>query len=231
MAPVPERYRGLWRRSLYAEPAEGEAALVDRDTRVYWLQVGDWHADLRVPADRPDCPGVRSVDDCPRAQLVRLAGQTAFAGITRVEGRFCTWHRLIDLSPELAKDIGVMRFVDDDTLEERHPQGLYRERWERVPVSAGAEPLARVDDGGLPRWLEYGDYAMAITPRAALGAAHDLLAPASTLDDTALRERLSLRIDFAERRPDGWHVARSTHPWREGLRLPVADTNDSGITR
>lgn len=220
MGHVPARLHGVWQRSLYAEPADGEPAYVDRDTQVFWLQAGDWHADLRVRADRSDFSGIASIEHCSRAQRIELAGQTAFAGITCVEGAFCTWHRLVDLGPGMDKDIGAMRFIDDDNLEERHPRGLYRELWQRLPVAANVQPIVRFYDNGLPRWLEYGDYAMAITPRTTIGADHDPLADPATLDEAALCERLSLCIEFARREPStgGWRVVLTTHPWREGQR-------------
>jgi hypothetical protein len=216
---VPPIYHGLWQRTLYAEPADGEAQFVDRDTQVFWLQAGDWHADLRVPADRPDFSGVGAIGDCSREQLLWLARQTAFAGITRVEGRFCTWHRLVDLSPGLEKDVGVMRFLDDDTLEERHAEGRYREVWSRTTRTVQPEPVTRFDRAGLPRWLETGDYAMAISPRRQIEPAHDLLADPATLTGPALTERAALEIGFAQRSIDGWRISLSTLPWREGYRI------------
>ena len=42
MRPVPEMYRGLWRRRLLETPA-----LVDRRTTVYWLQTASLYADPR----------------------------------------------------------------------------------------------------------------------------------------------------------------------------------------
>lgn len=216
MSHVPTHYHGLWRRTLYAEPAAGEPVFVDRDTQVFWLQAGDWHADLRVPADRPDFAGIDTLAGCGRDRLVWLACQTAFAGITRVEGRFCTWHRLVDLAPTLDKDIGEMRFIDDDTLEERHPGGLYRELWQRLTPAGSAEPVVRLDATGLPRWLEYGDHAMAIVPRREPSPNHDLLAAPERLSGAALHERTGLEISLARRTSDGWHVTLSLWPWREG---------------
>ncbi|MES1930013.1 hypothetical protein SADO_12184 [Salinisphaera dokdonensis CL-ES53] len=219
MGHVPLRYHGLWQRTLYAEPANGEPTYVDRDTQVYWLQAGDWHADLRVPGERPDFSGVGSLDDCSHEQLIWLAGQTAFAGITRVEGHFCSWHRLVDLSPGLEKDLGVMRFVDENTLEERQPVGRYRELWSRVSQNRKAEPIVQFDADGLPAWLEYGDHAMAVTARAGIAPAHDLLADPATLTTTVLRERTALEISFAERADDGWQIRLSTLPWLEGRSI------------
>ena len=219
MSLVPTRYHGLWQRTLYAEPARGEPDRVDDTTQVFWLQAGDWHADLRVPADRRDFTGIESLPACRRDQLEWLAGLTAFAGITRVQGPFCTWHRLVDLSPGLDKDIGVMRFIDDDTLEECHPSGRYREIWRRLTTLASAEPIVERNAAGLPCWLQYGDHAMAIDDRTPADNAPDLLAEPAGLDTAALQERLAVNIRYARRRDQAWEVQLSTWPWQENRPL------------
>ena len=215
MSLVPPIYHGLWQRTLYAEPAQGEPEHIDDDTQVFWLQAGDWHADLRVPANRPDFAGIDSLDECSRDQLQWLAGQTAFAGITRVQGPFCTWHRLVDLSPGLEKDIGVMRFIDDDTLEECHPSGIYREVWRRMSVGERPEPIVERDASGLPRWLQYGDHAMAIDAGSTVEHEPDLFAHPSELSTAALKARMAVNIRYVRRRGATWEVRLSTRPWQE----------------
>lgn len=215
---VPSRYHGVWQRTLYTGEGEHGDYIEDRTTRVVWLQTACWHADLRVPADRPDFTDVTSLDDCDRDRLVWLAGQTAFAGITRVEGRFCTWHRLLDQHPGLEKDVGEMAFLDEDTLEERHPQGRYRELWVRQADAGGAERTCLGPDG-LPRWLQWGGHAMSIVPRFALPQTHDLLAAPRTLDSETLRLRAGMEISYARCNGSGWKIMLSTHPWREGFEI------------
>ena len=105
---TPEEFRGVWRRTLYAEPATKSSATkssatkspanelyqqADTTTQVYWIQGKYWHADLRLPAKAPDFAGTTCLDDCNRSQLEWLAGLTAFAGITQIEGEQCVWHR------------------------------------------------------------------------------------------------------------------------------------------
>lgn len=215
---VPSVYHGVWWRTLYAgEDGEG-LHIEDRSTRVIWLQTAFWHADLRVPKNRPDFTGVMSLDSCDRDRLVWLAGQTAFAGLTRVEGRFCTWHRLLDLSPGLEKDVGEMAWLGSGTLEERHPQGRYIEHWQQQPAGSSNQ-LVHLGTGGLPRWLQFGDHAMSIVPRPALPQAHDPLAVPQALDDAALRLRAGLEISYARHEDTGWRIELSTHPWREGLEV------------
>lgn len=217
MSAVPPRYRGLWRRTCYSEPRKDGAPLEDRDTQVYWLQSAHWHADIRIPAGGPDFSGVASLADCDRERLIWLAGLTAFAGLTRVEGRFCTWHRLVDMRPGLDKDIGVMHFDTATELEERHPADRYRERWQReYPAGDAAPESVQLTEEGLPAWIQRGRHAFTIAPRPALADDHDLLAPPERLTDDALRVRAALAISYARRESDGWRIVLSTQPWRRG---------------
>ncbi|MES1955407.1 hypothetical protein [Salinisphaera hydrothermalis] len=216
MSGVPARYRGLWRRRLYVEPAAGPSVVEDTTTEVYWLQTGLWHADLRIPVGMPDFTGVGSLADCDRMQLIWIAGLTAFAGRTIVEGRFCTWHRLVDMAPGLDKDIGGMQFLSDRLLEEQHPDGRYLERWEKVASGDATGEVARIDEAGLPVWLQQGAHAFRIVPRPSLEADHELLEAPETLAGAALARRAATEVSYLCRDADGWRVARSTHPWRIG---------------
>jgi len=62
--PVPDRYRGVWVRTLLTTPKSR-----DDTTFVRWLQTSRWHADLRVP---------------PGTGTDRLARQQGFCGVTTV---------------------------------------------------------------------------------------------------------------------------------------------------
>jgi hypothetical protein len=63
MTGVPERYHGVWARTLLETP-EGR----DTTTWVRWLQTGLWHGDLRVPLE-----AARDVPE-GRAQVQGFAG-------------------------------------------------------------------------------------------------------------------------------------------------------------
>jgi hypothetical protein len=91
---VPERYRGVWRRSLLETPAKPATPAPtesptkaprqrDAQTWVRWLQTASWHADLRVPAAArpPSAPGHPGARPTP----LQLAAQQGFLGRTRVE--------------------------------------------------------------------------------------------------------------------------------------------------
>lgn len=216
MSAVPDRYRGLWTRTRYVEPAAGEPIVADTSTWVFWLQTALWHVDLRIPAAAPDFGGIKGLADCDRERLVWIAGLTAFAGRTIVAGCFCTWHRLVDMAPELEKDIGKMCFGSDGTLEEHHPEGRYRERWAKLPDDGQTREVVKLDAGGLPVWLQHGSHAFIVRARPQMADDHDLLAPPAALATDALRVRAALEISYAHRGRQGWRVERSTHPWRVG---------------
>lgn len=215
---TPKAFRGVWQRTLYAEPANQPYQQADTTTRVYWLQGKHWHADLRLPADSPDFAGITGLDDCNRRQLEWLAGLTAFAGITQIDSELgvCTWHRYQDLCPSLDKDVGLLQWVNDTTLEERHPHGLYVEHWQQLS-NAAAEEVIQTDEQGQLRWLQIGDHAMAITPRPVVANASELFSPISATNDDTLRWRASLCFDYLQRSQGGWQVVLSTQPWRMGL--------------
>lgn len=185
--PVPVRYRGVWRRTLLQTPTE-----VDRDSWVRWLQLGRWHADLRVPAT---------------AQRVQeLQG---FAGVTEVragaQGEICTWHRMVDFQPPGPHpDAGYMSFETEQRLVEVGVHGEYREVWERLPGSLGrglvAAELPRPD--GLPaaRLFLAGRYLMRVRPASAHG-------------------HLDFEISFGVLAAGRWRIERSTLPQLQGQSL------------
>ena len=149
---VPEQYPGGWQRMLYAEPHTPPYRVTDTTTQVVWLQGHQWHADLRIPADAPDFSGIQSLEECSRSQLEWLASLTAFAGLTQIEDGICTWHRFQDLCPSLEKDVGLLRWLNDHTIEEQHPVGHYVEHWQRFTAPHAKETI-RIDALGRLRWL------------------------------------------------------------------------------
>ncbi len=126
--------QGLWRRLWLAAPNHH-----DSTTRVSWIQAGNLHVDLRLPADVPDIAGARALRDLDAATLRLLAACEGFAGKTVLEGDVCTWQREINYrgAPE-GPDVGRLERTPDGLLE----TGLmanYSELWrldETGPVRA-----------------------------------------------------------------------------------------------
>tara|TARA_R110002012_G_scaffold7320_1_gene34457 strand:- start:659 stop:1372 length:714 start_codon:yes stop_codon:yes gene_type:complete len=219
---VPEQYQGGWQRTLYAEPNTPPYRKTDTTTKVVWLQGQQWHADLRIPADAPDFSGIQTLEACSRPQLEWMASLTAFAGLTQIEGGVCTWHRFQDICPSLEKDVGLLRWLDGQTVEEQHPAGHYVEDWQRLSAPSANETI-RVDELGRLRWLALGDHAIAITPRPlTVDLQRPFTLPSNASIET-LRWRVSLCFDYCQRQQEGWRIELSTQPWRKGCFLNGAN--------
>ncbi|MDO8903861.1 hypothetical protein [Hydrogenophaga sp.] len=213
-APIPERYHGVWQRTLLESP-EGR----DTTTWVRWLQTGLWHGDLRVPAeaDRSTPPG--------RAQQQGFAGTTAITRPDPALPEVCTWQRTIDFQPPRSTpDAGHMVFETPDRVIETGIHGTYLEVWERLPGSIGQRiALARLGPNGEPtaeRLLVCGRYLMHLCPRDTPWPAD--LAPDETLADLMQRHPhqasalLNFTIAFGTWIDGMWTVERATRPALEG---------------
>lgn len=204
--PVPVRYRGVWRRSLFATPG-----LRDTSTTVFWLQTERWHADIRLPAGRPDFSGVRQLADCSAEQLDWLRHQQGFAGVTEVDTsvapEVCRWHRVVDFQPPLeTADAGTMEF-QPGVLIEMGVHADYLEHWHKLPDSDQSFAVLRNVAASEPMQilLAAGSYVMRVREHAngwGSGA--------------ALEAILDFEISFGVREAQGWRILHSTLPWLEG---------------
>jgi hypothetical protein len=153
-APVPERYRGVWARTLLETPT-----LRDDTTFVRWLQTAHRHADLRVPHEAR----------LPPVGAAQLALQQGFCGHTEVTtasgDEFCQWHRVHDLQPPRGQpDIGRIRFETPDRLIETGVHADYLEVWERLTGSTGRSAVL---EQGQDTLLLAGRFLMRVRPSAA----------------------------------------------------------------
>ena len=222
--PVPERYHGVWARTLLETPAGR-----DTSTFVRWLQTAHWHADLRIPLAARAGAGAGAGD---------LALQQGFCGITTVApqgGReVCTWQRRLDFQPPgLTPDAGYIEFDGTERLIETGVHGSYLEIWERLPGSA--RPVAMQEftevDGRSGRLLRAGAYAMRVRPRTlawpADTRAGESLADLAQRQPAARAGLLDFEISFGPLRetPAGlrWQIEQSTLPALAGSESPLAD--------
>ena len=234
MDALPERLQGLWRRTRLRVPAGSGAVLDDRRTQVWWLQTPHWHADLRVPADRPSFDGVGSLADCSTAQLRWLLTQEGFAGITRVEGvaddtvAACRWHRLIDHAESRVADVGGLRF-DADGMDEWGLEADYDERWIAEDCGPGWSAEGSADEPPGTRLsrlrIRVGRWQMTLRARQLDAASTRTVRHAVATDQPIAREALlaaaDCEISLAEQVGGDWRVRRSTLPWLEGR--PASD--------
>ncbi len=235
ISQVPPHYRGVWQRSLLETPR-----IRDVNTTVFWLQTSQWHADIRIPAGRPDFSGVTAFADCNELQLDWLVRQHGFAGITQVDGErsheICRWHRLFDYHPAGTKpDAGLMRF-GSTLLTETGLYASYLEHWHLLPDSLDgfvALQLLNADDApATPAQflLVAGMYVMQIRDRAVAWPAS--MKPGTLLTSRAALEQLDLLdfdISFGRRSAIGWDVLHSTLPWRVGQSVSIQLEQVQGV--
>lgn len=100
----------------------------DTTSQVVWMQPQSWHADIRVPASRPSFAGKTRLDQLNGTELLELAKQQGFAGVTEVKGEVCRWLRRHDFQPPSgANDIGRMEFETLDRVLEYGVEADYFE--------------------------------------------------------------------------------------------------------
>ncbi len=213
---VSEDYVGLWRRTLLRAPG-----VEDTTTQVYWLQTSSWHADIRVPADRPVLSGRTGLAALNAQEMRALARQQGFAGITEVEADLCRWHRRFDYQPPSGfNDVGRMQFEGPDRLLEYGVEQDYFEIWERMPGSGAGKVQEADDPEGRPALqLTLGPWVMFVRPRhTALERAPGLGELVAAADNATRAALLDFEISFGQRHGSGkaWRVELSTLPWLEG---------------
>ena len=214
---VPYAYLGVWKRTLLRTPT-----IEDTTTNVYWMQTQSWHADLRVPANRPAFDGKTALDQLDRTELLELARQQGFCGTTVVDEDTCRWLRRYDFQPPNgANDIGRMKFDGPDRVLEYGVEADYFEIWERLPDSRGKTFAVQLSDDPLSLLLSAGEYVMSVRPRATkLPAASNLTAFLEGKNGQILREALDFEISFGKRvSDDAWRLELSTLPWKAGLEI------------
>ncbi|WP_291012970.1 hypothetical protein [Hydrogenophaga sp.] len=216
--PVPDRYHGVWTRTLLETP-EGR----DTTTWVRWLQTSQWHADLRVPVN------------LDRAEATGLAQQQGFCGVTEItpalgdQPEICTWHRQVDLQPARSTpDAGHMVFEGSHRVIETGIHGRYLEVWERLPDSVGRQlVLLGLDAAGEltnERILISGSHLVRVRPRRTAW-------PEDTLPDedlaTVLARHplltgplLAMEISFGRLKDSIWTIECSSLPLLEHQVFP-----------
>lgn len=221
---LPLAWQGLWKRTLLERRGPG-VLTNDRPARVFWLQTALYHADLRIPLERPDFSGITSLKACDDDQLRFLAGQEAFFGITRVEGGICTWLRLHDLKPGTGLDVARMAFDSGKLLVEMGIAEDYLEHWSLVDGSKPdgcAAPALRLSETGL--FLQSGAFAVALTKRPPAPPGIDAYEGLEEQSRDHLMWLAALELCLCRREGGRWVVRHATHPWKEGRTLDDLET-------
>ena len=227
--PLPAEYIGVWQRDLF------ETATIKDDTSlVLWMQTQQYHIDIRIPATLADIRAVHSLADYNDEELLILASQQGFAGITQVtpstakSSDICQWHREIDFQPQTdARDIGKMVFTDADTIIETGIDDVYLEVWRRLEDSQ--KPCSfKLSTGKSRKGLATPAYCMRAGSFVAYARPRQIVMPkiASLIDAIytikpardELLDFLDMEISFGEVIDEKcWKIKHSTLPFKEGL--------------
>jgi hypothetical protein len=230
---VPDDYRGVWTcTQVHALDSSGHT---DPNTAAApagwsrWVQTGQSHAHLRLPADALALRQPLPLDRLSPQQLAALTHQQAHVGDTQVqeepEGELCTWlHRADYQPPSLATDAAWMMFHAPDRVWRIPLQGDVTEVWERLPDSLGRfRCLAGLDAQGHDdgrRVLVAGAYAMhaRLRPIAWPRGMRPGLSLAEAMmhrPDQALHW-LDQELSFGRCEAGRWTIEHSTLPALEG---------------
>lgn len=218
MVSIPDEYVGLWRRDSLMQPTGSR----DVTTEVYWLQSHGLYVDLRIPKDRPDFGGYRSLQALPQGHLDWLKSQEGFAGRLLVNDRICHWRRDLDFQPPGSfDDIGEAHFIGDSVLLESGVFTDYAEIWQRSVLNGNGQILAARalpgEQGRLGFWVVVGDYFMYAIDRLAPFPAVDDVGEGEAFDGIWMRPDFDCEIGFGRihgSRP--WRIERCSLPFREG---------------
>ena len=172
--PVPKKYMGVWQRQLLET-----STIRDESSTVFWMQSQFHHIDIRIPISLNQLRSVNTLDDYNNEELLLLAEQQGFAGITKVTQHqtllgqaiskqsnvdkdirldVCEWLREIDYQPasecsDKCRDISEMNFTDANTVIETGIDAQYLEIWRRLDGSE--QPVTHQFITGINRHAEY----------------------------------------------------------------------------
>jgi hypothetical protein len=230
-ATVPEKMIGCWER-LSIRFSDGKE---DKTTRVIWLQTLSGVGDIRIPASRPNLRERKSLGDCSKDELLTLAEQDCFCGITLVDlgarpFPTASWPKeayLFRFQPVITfPEPGWIEWQADGTcMIERAPSGAYMEDWRLQSGSRSfAAHLTKRDAAQTECLYVAGDHAIyARNRRVNLPSNKTLLELArdAQYDRHRLEELVDCEFSYARRAQTGddYDIVVSTLPWREGKSL------------
>ena len=231
--PVPTNYIGVWQRHLLET-----TVIKDDSSRVMWMQSQHYHIDVRIPAICTGFKTASALQDYSDAELMLLASQQGFAGLTHVtlntaqSSDVCQWVREMDYqAPTDARDIGKMVFTDANTVIETGIDDAYLEVWRRLENSH--EPcFFTFTSGKNNRGRDVPAYFMRTGNHVALARPRTVSVPkAPTLihaiqsqkpSHEQLLDWLDMEISFGEMLDENhWQIKHSTLPFKQNLIIEL----------
>ena len=212
---------GVWQRQLL------ETAITKDDTSlVLWMQTQCYHIDIRIPASRSNIRKVSALEEYTDKELLLLASQQGFAGITQVNADICQWHREIDFQPPYdARDIGKMIFTNNSTVIETGLDNEYLEIWQQV-ANSQAPCFFEFTTGKNRKGLERPAYLMRVGSWVAYARTRSVNLPKynSLLDAIiSYKPQLEMLLDWLDMEisigeiidEKYWKIKHSTLPFKE----------------
>ena len=233
-ATVSDKLIGCWERR-YIRFSDGTE---DTTTRVIWLQTASGVGDIRVAATRPNLRQRSGLEDCTSAELLTLAEQDCFCGVTLFDpiaepyptacwpGEFYPFR----FQPVITfPEPGWLEWRDEGTcMIERAPSGAYEEDWRLQSGSRSfAVHLTKREAAVTTCLYVAGDYAILARSRPLVITEEKRLpelARESGFDPARMRQLVDCEFSYARRQQsEGDYVIElSTLPWREGKPLGCA---------
>lgn len=218
---VPVEYIGVWQRELLET-----SSLKDTISLVLWMQTQQYHIDIRIPTTHENLCKVSSLAEYNQDELLLLAAQQGFAGITQVNADVCQWHREVDFQPQTGtRDIGKMVFKDANILIETGLDEPYLEIWRRLENSQNPCIFKFITSKNrhsaeTPAYLmQTGNFVAYARPRqVAIPTANSLVDAIERYkpQHELLLDWLDMEISFGEMLDDKhWKIKHSTLPFKE----------------
>jgi len=230
---VPEEMIGCWER-IYIRFSDGTE---DKTTRVIWLQTLSGVGDIRIAASRPNLRGRGGFRDCSKDELLKLAEQDCFCGVTLFDpdakpfptARWPKEAYLFRFQPVITfPEPGWIEWQGSGTcMIERAPSGAYEEDWRLQSGSRSfAAHLTKRDATTTTCLYVAGEHAIYARNRAVdLPSDKSLLELArdAKYDCSRLQELVDCEFSYGRQKQPGadFKIELSTLPWRQGQPLGV----------
>jgi hypothetical protein len=221
-AAVPTWLHGVWARE-WIQKGKDQSNTLD----VHYLQTPTYFADIRSPKDRGRFPKAKSFADLTDQELLLLARQNGFTGLTTTVGAVATWNHDIQFQPsDGTPDRGRLQRNGPGRMHEHGLDGSYIEAWKSISGGEGRFLVVREEHAGrlVKTLVVVGNQFVYVRNRAVdLPTAESFEALINSSKASRAQIEAYLDCEFSVGRVQGgsvvWEIEQSTLPWREGGHL------------